>query len=540
MDSVDAEIQLAAQRHIVSAKDKKYDRQLRLWAANGQAALEDAHVLLLGASAAGSEILKNLVLPGTGSFTVADDRIVTEDELDVNFFLDEGSIGQPLAAQVSKLLQELNSDSKGHFESLDLHKLDSLEASFWERFSVVVAHQIRPSVLIRISKLLWEKNIPLVVSNSIGFYGYFRIIMPEHSVVESHPESTVDLRLDCPWPELEQFACGFNLENLDEMEHAHVPYLALLLLYMKRWRDAHDGNPPTSYSERNQFKDLIRSGMRSSDTENFEEAINAVWRATQITTVPSEISNILKDPRAQNLTEDSSKFWILTRAIADFVISSAGNGQLPLSGTVPDMKADTISYIKLQTIYRQKALQDRNWVAQRVGELLASLGHSVGDISTEEIDLFCKFARNLVVIDGRSLEEELSPSTAKSKLILSELEDENSLMGVYVGFKAVEKFEEQYDRYPGSLDDIGEDETMLAEIALAIVQSLGGSTLSSRLEKVLKEFVRSGGAELHNISSLIGGVGAQEIVKVITRQYVPIKNTVLFDGIQSSSSVWEL
>ena len=48
-------------------KEKKYDRQLRLWAANGQQALEDAHVLLIngGCGAVGAEILKNLVLPGT-------------------------------------------------------------------------------------------------------------------------------------------------------------------------------------------------------------------------------------------------------------------------------------------------------------------------------------------------------------------------------------------------------------------------------------------------------------------------------------------
>jgi len=48
-----------------SAKEKKYDRQLRLWAANGQEALEKAHVCLINATAAGTEILKNLVLPGT-------------------------------------------------------------------------------------------------------------------------------------------------------------------------------------------------------------------------------------------------------------------------------------------------------------------------------------------------------------------------------------------------------------------------------------------------------------------------------------------
>jgi amyloid beta precursor protein binding protein 1 len=52
--------------HGPSEKERKYDRQLRLWAANGQAALESAHVLLLnsGCGTVGIEALKNLVLPG--------------------------------------------------------------------------------------------------------------------------------------------------------------------------------------------------------------------------------------------------------------------------------------------------------------------------------------------------------------------------------------------------------------------------------------------------------------------------------------------
>lgn len=50
-----------------SEKQKKYDRQLRLWAENGQDALEKAHILLLnsGSGTVGVETLKNLVLPGT-------------------------------------------------------------------------------------------------------------------------------------------------------------------------------------------------------------------------------------------------------------------------------------------------------------------------------------------------------------------------------------------------------------------------------------------------------------------------------------------
>jgi molybdopterin/thiamine biosynthesis adenylyltransferase len=48
-----------------TAKEIKYDRQLRLWSSNGQEALESARVCLVNATATGTEILKNLVLPGT-------------------------------------------------------------------------------------------------------------------------------------------------------------------------------------------------------------------------------------------------------------------------------------------------------------------------------------------------------------------------------------------------------------------------------------------------------------------------------------------
>lgn len=46
------------------ATDNKYDRQLRLWGGSGQKALMEANILLVNASATGTETLKNLVLPG--------------------------------------------------------------------------------------------------------------------------------------------------------------------------------------------------------------------------------------------------------------------------------------------------------------------------------------------------------------------------------------------------------------------------------------------------------------------------------------------
>lgn len=70
-------------------KEQKYDRQLRLWGDHGQEALESAHVCLINATATGTEILKNLVLPGIGSFTIIDGHQVSGEDAGNNFFPSE-------------------------------------------------------------------------------------------------------------------------------------------------------------------------------------------------------------------------------------------------------------------------------------------------------------------------------------------------------------------------------------------------------------------------------------------------------------------
>ena len=99
-----------------TAKEKKYDRQLRLWAASGQQALEDSKVLLLnsGPGVVGVEALKNLLLPGVGDFTIVDEAEVSEKDLGVNFFLEEESLGKSRAEETCKYLQELNPEVTGN------------------------------------------------------------------------------------------------------------------------------------------------------------------------------------------------------------------------------------------------------------------------------------------------------------------------------------------------------------------------------------------------------------------------------------------
>lgn len=92
------------------ATNDKYDRQLRLWGANGQRALMESNILLINADAVGTETLKNLVLPGVGNVTILDENAVKLEDLGNNFFVQEDYVGRKRAEVVGELLSEMNAD----------------------------------------------------------------------------------------------------------------------------------------------------------------------------------------------------------------------------------------------------------------------------------------------------------------------------------------------------------------------------------------------------------------------------------------------
>ena len=48
---------------------------------------------------------------------------------------------------------------------------------------------------------------------------------------------------------------------------------------------------------------------------------------------------------------------------------------------------------------------------------------------------------------------------------------------------------------------------------------------------------RYGGSELHSVAAVVGGVGAQEVTKVLLRQFVPAAGTFVFNGVTRKSGV---
>ncbi len=144
---------------------------------------------------------------------------------------------------------------------------------------------IREEDLATIEAHATQHQTPVVCIHSAGFYSYFRFnLHGTFPIVDTHPEveKTTDLRLLQPWPELSEFANEMveGIDTLDDHEHGHLPYVAILLHFLERWRQSHDGKNPTTPKEKKEFGKFVLSGSRTNNPEggeeNFQEAVDAI------------------------------------------------------------------------------------------------------------------------------------------------------------------------------------------------------------------------------------------------------------------------
>uniref|UniRef100_A0A6P7FQU9 NEDD8-activating enzyme E1 regulatory subunit n=1 Tax=Diabrotica virgifera virgifera TaxID=50390 RepID=A0A6P7FQU9_DIAVI len=473
-----------------SDKSKKYDRQLRLWGDHGQKLLEHSKVCLINATALGTEILKSLILPGIGSFTIVDGEKVTEEDIGSNFFLESDSIGTSRAQVSTQCLLELNPDVRGDFIDESPEHVMSHTQDFFNKFTVVIATALPEKVLIPLSKHLWESDVPLIVCRSIGFLGYIRLQVKEHTVIESHPDSeNHDLRLLSPWRSLREHLENIDVSMLDSKTRSHTPALVILYYYLNKYKELNGGV----------FK--------------------------------FEINEILDDESCKKLTHDSSSFWIMCAALREFVQCE---GALPVKGSLPDMAADTTSYISLQQLYHRHAELQAESVYRRASDMARDLGLPLDAITQSEVKLFCKHASELHVVRGSCVADEYE----RTRLDLnSYLEDPDSLMFYYVILRGLERFISEFNTYPGQFDDQVEPDVLKMKGIIGKLLSEWNCSQVLRDERV-HEVCRYGGAEIHSVSAVLGGCAAHEVIKLITHQYKLLNNAFIYDAISSNSATF--
>ncbi|KAJ7985949.1 hypothetical protein DPEC_G00345760 [Dallia pectoralis] len=530
---------------INASKEQKYDRQLRLWGDHGQEALENAHVCLINASASGTEILKNLVLPGIGAFTIVDGHKVSGEDVGNNFFLSNNHIGRNRAQAATELLQELNIDVSGNFVEESPDKLLDNDPEFFHRFTLVIGVQLPECTCLRLGSMLWNANVPFLVCRTYGLTGYMRLVVKEHTVVESHPDNALeDLRLDQPFAELKNHIQSYDLEGMEKKDHIHTPWIIIVAKFLKKWFSEHNCQLPKNYKEKEAFRQLIRQGILTKengtpeDEENFEEAIKNVNTALNPTKISSIVEDIFNGEQCNDITSQTPAFWVMARAVREFV-QSEGGGNLPLRGSIPDMIADSEKFINLQNVYREKAMQDASVVSKHVEFLLQSVGKPSETISEQDVKLFCKNAAFLRVVCCRSLAEEYGAESLNRDEITSCMDSADGEMVLYLMLRSVGRFYQQHSRYPGVYDyQVEEDISKLKLCVHSLLQEYGLNV--NVKDDYIHEFCRYGAAEPHTVASFLGGCAAQEAIKIITRQFVPFNNTFIYNAMSQTSATFQL
>ena len=282
------------------ATNDKYDRQLRLWGARGQRDLGDTKVIAVGTSAAGTETLKNLILPGIGAFCVMDfadecdgdgdngngggsitnnnndpapsppPQAITDRDVATNFFLPREDKGVRSKAEAARHhLGELNPDVHGSHRNLSLaigeeggHGPEA--PGYWTRILeeetaadtatttatttgkvLVVASDLVPPVLEALAEACHGAGHPLLVVTAYGLIGCVRLQLPPggHPILRPKPTNAPpDLRLVGSFPAFETYAeslaGGDALSEMDSQQHGHVPYPVLLVRAMEDYRKA--------------------------------------------------------------------------------------------------------------------------------------------------------------------------------------------------------------------------------------------------------------------------------------------------------------
>eukprot|EP01029_Cantina_marsupialis_P026533 TRINITY_DN71610_c0_g1_i5.p1 TRINITY_DN71610_c0_g1~~TRINITY_DN71610_c0_g1_i5.p1 ORF type:complete len:431 (+),score=78.62 TRINITY_DN71610_c0_g1_i5:2054-3346(+) len=386
------------------ATDNKYDRQLRLWGADGQKLLSEAKIAVIGSSAVASESLKNLVLPGCGSFTIFDAATVHVSDCECNFFVSRSTLGKPRGEVVRDLLVEMNPDVTGNFENISTESLIFENIDMLKTFSFIIICNGTKSELLKLDEFSRMHNIPLIIANCNGLLGYIRLDCAEHTVLNSKKSCSHDLRVREPFPALVEFVDSIDMDSLSEMEYVHVPYVVVLIKFAKLWLDEHD-SLPEKYSELKSFKEFMQNGCKRhyEDAANFMEAIE---NSTLIRkwNLPEPLETLLNDSKLKREPEVSdSDFWISAAALKVFF---ERKNTIPLSSQLPDMTSTSEMYAMLQRAYNQQAKNDLDEMNTIVSELCDKIGRKC--VSEAFIEGFTRHCRGLAVLHYRSLNQELN------------------------------------------------------------------------------------------------------------------------------------
>ena len=545
------------------SKDK-YDRQTRLWG-EGQILICAARLLCLNSDSCTSEILKNLILSGVGQVTIVDDAKISAEDLKNNFFVDACDINKDRGEITLKNLLELNPDVKGNYIKRNSKEYINDEKIDFKSFDILIATNLNSEENNKLYSIAKKNNLRLVIVKNNGLMNYIRLYENYHGNMNLRLLETPveDFRLSSPWKELVDFANSFNFEKMDLIDHKNVPYFIIIIQALEKFRK-NKNNPnanPKNKQEEEEYKNIIKSYMLSTgaegENENIEEALSHHYYAKEYTKnltnyKMEEIFNVIQNTPQKEIFNKSNKymklFFIYFITLKKYFEKYK---TYPICGNIPDMISNTSNFIALKQIYNTKAKNEHDEMRKMINDEIKEnkdlseedkkeLDKLTNNLTNDDIDIIDILNKNwpqvsLFVYPDNDFEEE------GKNLDPDELEDKNHKLNFvwYLLFRASDKFMEKNKRYPGqNIDDFKKD---VPELFGLLKEEYNKLSNKPDLENLLNEdntfeFCRMGKGFVPPVVSMVGSIASQEIIKLITYQFETVNNTIIYDGINVTTT----
>jgi amyloid beta precursor protein binding protein 1 len=87
-------------------------------------------------------------------------------------------------------------------------------------------------------------------------------------------------------------------------------------------------------------------------------------------------------------------------------------------------------------------------------------------------------------------------------------------------------------------DLVKEDASVLQTLMMEWFESMGIILTAEQTEmasNVAYETARYGSSQLNPVGAILGGIMSQELIKIITRQYTPMQNRLIYDGVRGTT-----
>lgn len=313
-----------------------YDRQLRVWGAEGQNKIKNASVLVINLNGVGTEVVKNLTLSGVGSMEIWDDGIVNESDLSAQFFLSEDNLGHLKLPCVKQRIQDMNPrvSLTVNTTAVSFSKQNDLE--YFKKFNLVIANNLTAKQLIELTEITRELEISLHFTNTHGLYGFMfnDLLVDISTYTKKKMPIARKLGAISKNQEIIKLSSSFNKEANEAQEHFTVKSS------FKPFNEAINSTNLKTLT-RKQKKNVspllsIFIAMHELELEESELALESLQERTSIVSQRLGLNPITDDfyltTILQSLhTEISPVAAILGGALAQDVINMLSKKELPIN-----------------------------------------------------------------------------------------------------------------------------------------------------------------------------------------------------------------